>query len=191
MPRAPPQQLAPRNGVTILLTQAKTKYRLAATDLASILSVSVKRNPNGGRHPMKTYNVVDVEALAARLRAGAATAPPSGLATPTAGGQIMRTHAMQQFNLTGVQLDRLVPVREIPNNHKHNTITRFYNRSDVQRLADEVNRAAAAPARPAGVPQTRYNYNVFDGMPGEDAALLLARVTGITGPAMAYMQGRD
>ncbi|KAJ6463839.1 hypothetical protein C8R47DRAFT_77429 [Mycena vitilis] len=193
MPKATKTKLAPANGRWIMKSDAVKQYKLAPSDLDSILPVSVQRNPRHYHMSVTTYNVRDVEALAQRIRnapqaSSSASVSTAKFAVPN-GKQIMRTTAMNEFGLKPCQMDRIKPVKEMPNPHRSGTM-RFYNRCDVQALATSIATAAAAPTAPAPQSTTYHDhdddYNVFDGMSGEEAAFALAKWTGISGPAMAY-----
>ncbi|KAJ6597167.1 hypothetical protein DFH09DRAFT_1404085 [Mycena vulgaris] len=186
-------KLAARSGRWITQTDALKLYKsygMGASDLASILPVSDEPNPRHYKMRMKTYNVADVEALARRLKSSAASSYPvsrtaSGLAIPN-GSNIMRTTAMKEFGLSSPQMDRLVPVKVVPNPHPNSKgPMRLYNRCDVKALADSVKAAAASPNGNASRQVADYEDNVFDGVSGENAAYILAGA-GAIGPAQSY-----
>ncbi|KAF8211937.1 hypothetical protein K438DRAFT_1491132, partial [Mycena galopus ATCC 62051] len=118
-------------GRWITKTEAMKKYRLASSDMDSILPITDKPSPHHHHMRVKTYNVRDVAALSQRLCSSSSPAPTTetGLATPN-GPEIMRTTAMNEFGLKSLQMDRIRPVRILPNPHRNGTM-RFYNRCDV------------------------------------------------------------
>ncbi|KAJ7510153.1 hypothetical protein B0H11DRAFT_1900513 [Mycena galericulata] len=193
------------NGRTITKTKVKDDYKLGGTDLNSI---DYMEKPNPYRKgSMTLYSVADVEALAARIQnitAGLSSPSGSGslFAMPN-GRRIVRAHALADYTLADVQLDRIKPISEEVNPRGRGPV-RYYNVCDVQELANAILEAGAVPAastraRPAArrraPPTSRYHNrgydddrNVFDGMSGEEAAFNLAALTGIVGPAMSYCQ---
>ncbi|KAJ7775149.1 hypothetical protein B0H16DRAFT_87393 [Mycena metata] len=199
MPKATPTKLTRPSGGWIMGSKACKQFKLAASDLNSILPISDESNPHNSRLRIKKYNVADVRALAGRLRSNSnssASGSTTTLAVAT-GPSIMRTNAMKEFKLASCQMDRIKPVRMLPNSHRTGQFTKWYNRCDVKALADSIAQAAAAPAGPSVSSAARYHeeedydYNPFDGMSGEEAAFKLAEWTGITGPAMAYYHEYD
>ncbi|KAJ7596477.1 hypothetical protein C8J56DRAFT_288366 [Mycena floridula] len=146
----------------ILRTQAMKEFHLAATDLDSILPISIEKNPRGP-YDIKRYNRSDVAALAKRLKSGAAavrhittkafgTELPkldAGALAPAIGEQIVRTRARDEYGLKPQQLDRLTPTSIKENPHgAHKPSMRIYNLIDVQRLAAGVRSASASPSKP-------------------------------------------
>ncbi|KAK4701033.1 hypothetical protein P7C70_g5204, partial [Phenoliferia sp. Uapishka_3] len=196
-PRSPPtspsnaetQRLAPSVGGWITKTDAKRKYKLAPSDLATILPISCQPNPHGGPNRVEKYNIADVEVLVDRLKdaggaegaAGSSTAAsppvpgaPHGLAAPN-GPRILRTTAMKQYKLQPVQMDRLKPVAVAPNPHRASAgPMRHYNLSDVKALAESLGRGAQAPVRGKSfyTDDDYDNFNPFDGLSRDDAAAL-------------------
>ncbi|KAJ7087783.1 hypothetical protein C8R44DRAFT_593827, partial [Mycena epipterygia] len=141
-------RLAPHNGRWITKTDAVKRYNLASSDLDSILPVTDQPNPRNSTGRMKTYNIVDVAALARRLQSTAPSASASSTSrlAPVNGRNIMRTTAMKEFGLKSCQMDRLKPVKETPNLHANaKGPTRWYNHCDEGELADSVTTAAASP----------------------------------------------
>ncbi|KAJ7343194.1 hypothetical protein DFH08DRAFT_1009633 [Mycena albidolilacea] len=127
MPKATTKtpKLAQRSGRWITKTAAMKTYNLGSSDMDAILPVSDVRNPRNYLMRVKAYNIRDVVALARRIRSSSQSL---GYAVA----------------LESVQIDRIRPVRELPNPHSAGTM-RFYNRCDVQVLADSIAAAAAAP----------------------------------------------
>jgi hypothetical protein len=97
MPKAPsgPQaDLAVADGPAIVRTKATEKYRLGASDLDSILPVSLRLR---GQTCIREYNVKDVEALDARLNSDLPL--PSERAAQN-GAQIKSFAAMTRFKVS-------------------------------------------------------------------------------------------
>ncbi|KAJ7047087.1 hypothetical protein C8F04DRAFT_1172843 [Mycena alexandri] len=192
MPKATPIKLTRPCGRWIMGSHACKQFQLAASDLESILPISDERNPNNSTSRIKKYNVADVRALAERLRSNSNSSASGSSSTATlavaSGPKIIRTNAMKEFKLVSCQMDRIKPVKMLPNPHRAGQFTKWYNRCDVKALADSIAQAAAVPARPfvSYHEEEDDDYNPFDGMSGEEAAFKLAEWTGITGPAMAY-----
>ncbi|KAF9019765.1 hypothetical protein BDZ89DRAFT_308967 [Hymenopellis radicata] len=134
MPKITTPKLAQRSGRWITKTDAIKTYKLASSDLDSILPITDDPNPRQYGMRMKKYNRKDVEELAQRLRTNS-QASESTSTTELAvanGPQIMRTTAMNNFGLKSCQMDRLKPVKVLPNPYKSGQTMRFYNRCDVQ-----------------------------------------------------------
>ncbi|KAJ7172216.1 hypothetical protein C8R46DRAFT_1085174 [Mycena filopes] len=137
--QATPSTLAQRNGPSISGSVARKTYNITQADLASILPVSDEPNPRNSTSRVKRYNVADVKVLAANRRQ---RLQPLRLATGFAapkGRQIMRSKAMTEFGLTAAQMNKLRPVKTLPNKYANATgPIRFYNRCDVKALAGSI-----------------------------------------------------
>ncbi|EIM91132.1 uncharacterized protein STEHIDRAFT_165519 [Stereum hirsutum FP-91666 SS1] len=152
-------RLAEPNGHYIYRSDPDIKkiYKLSPSDLDSILPISDTPNPHGGRNNVRIYNLCDVVKLSLELNVP--TSPPSS-PPPASGSQssnpalavqkgakILRTNAMKEYKLTGIQLDRLKPISIEPNPHRSTGTMRYYNLCDVKDLAQKVNSAAASPTK--------------------------------------------
>ncbi|KAF7333903.1 hypothetical protein MSAN_02403100 [Mycena sanguinolenta] len=141
-----PGELATPNGPSIKRTEAAKRYKVKAADLDTIIPTLRQANPMGGA-PIRAYNEVDVRALAERVRPGKPLPEPatpvcsssgdhSPILAPKQGQKILRTTAMNTYQLSSQQMDEILPVSATPN--VHGTITRYYNVCDVEVLAARV-----------------------------------------------------
>ncbi|KAJ7755650.1 hypothetical protein DFH07DRAFT_821307 [Mycena maculata] len=110
----------------------------------------------GGSSLIQVYNECDVIKLALRLgKPLPEDIPIAGERSPSEsfarknGPRIMRTTAIKKFNLKASQMDQLKPVSATPN--AYGTLTRYYNRCDVENLKLRLDELRAAPA-PAAAP---------------------------------------
>ncbi|KAJ7709623.1 hypothetical protein B0H17DRAFT_231269 [Mycena rosella] len=134
MPKASSNPPPPCNDEDVILrTKATEQYRLEATDLDSILPVSVN-----GR--IRKYNVLDVKALDVRLN----SARPHPSERAENGPQIHFYKAMKKYTLRPQQMYRIKPVSQVSSSSGKRLGT--YNECDVQELSDKVKAAAASPA---------------------------------------------
>ncbi|KAJ7221144.1 hypothetical protein B0H12DRAFT_1151763 [Mycena haematopus] len=135
-----PGELATPNGPSIKRTEATKRYKITAANLDTITPILRQANPMGGA-PMQTYNEVDVRALAERVRPGkplpepatpmgSSSGDPSPALAPREGPKILRTAAMNEYNLSSQQMDQILPISATPN--IHGSITRYYNVCDVE-----------------------------------------------------------
>ncbi|KAJ7122788.1 hypothetical protein C8R44DRAFT_784553 [Mycena epipterygia] len=168
--------LAAPNGPSIKRTEATVKYKIKATDLDTITPISKQPNHMGGSAPIQVYNECDVAALAQRVRPGkplpemgSSSTGPLLLAKKN-GRRIMRTTAMNEFNLKPHQMDQLTPISITPN--AYGTLTKYYNRCDVENLKERLGELRAASSN-----HHDFDPNIFDGLSPDDAAALLAQPT--------------
>jgi len=185
-----------------LKTPAMKKYKLASSDMDSIMPIEVTRNLRGGGNMVQKFNECDVKELSERLKSapsssGAHIGCSSSIIRTSAGGtfelavpkgpKILRTKAAKEFNIKPVQLDCIKPISIEPNPHGGNgPPMRYYNRCDVEALATQVRAAAPsgstkAPRRTSGYFDD--DYNPFDGLSRIEAAELFAEKTGIVDTA--------
>ncbi|KAJ3929523.1 MAG: hypothetical protein NXY57DRAFT_1016317 [Lentinula lateritia] len=154
------QRLAQRDGGRWILRQdAATTYKLQLKDLDLIDPIEVQPNPYR-RGEMRKYNESDVAALAESLHrakasnttmiavpstdGGSTVLTPAKILAVPSGPQILRTHALKDFDLTRAQLDTIRPVSVEPNPYgAHLQPMRYYNRCDVEALHERLQRAKA------------------------------------------------
>ncbi|KAJ3532112.1 hypothetical protein NM688_g7470 [Phlebia brevispora] len=187
------ERLAVPRGPWILRTKAREEFDLAPSDLESILPIEVSPNPHGGPWPMKKYNWCDVRDLAERLRPrfglderaeedgeqiarDTAKGSPYKVKSPNSSTHAhMHAHSLFRYGqLWDCQMDRIRPT-SVKNG------TTYYNRKDVEELAERIKQAAANPTgreRPANYRPPR-DFNVFDNISLDDADDWLYRFTGI------------
>ncbi|KAJ7685429.1 hypothetical protein DFH06DRAFT_42576 [Mycena polygramma] len=139
-------QLAAPDGPAIVRTKATEKYRLGASDLDSILPVSIRPR---GQTVIREYNVKDVVALDARLN-GALPLPTERAAEN--GAQIKAFVAMSRFKLRPAQLQRIRAVSETSVEGKK-PVT-IYNLCDVEALAQSIAAAVLPTSQTIAAPTT-------------------------------------
>ncbi|KAJ6627474.1 hypothetical protein B0H10DRAFT_1994737 [Mycena sp. CBHHK59/15] len=176
--------LAAPSGPSIKRTEATKRYKIKATDLDTIAPISRQPNHMGGSAPIQVYNECDVIALTEKIRPGKPLPLPQ-LASPStspialakkSGRRIMRSTAIQEFNLTPAQMDQLNPVSTTPN--AYGSVTKYYNRCDVENLKQRVQELRAASSNRGASSSNHYadnnDYedNIFDGLSSEDATAL-------------------
>ncbi|KAJ3872536.1 hypothetical protein F5051DRAFT_421279 [Lentinula edodes] len=145
------QRLAQRDGGRWILRQDAAKtYKLQLKDLDLIDPIEVQPNPHG-RGEMRKYNERDVAALARRLHyakasnttmiavsstdGGSTVLTPAQILAVPSGPRILRTHALNDFDLTRAQLDTIRPISVEPNPHgPRSQSMRYYNLCDVEAL---------------------------------------------------------
>ncbi|KAI0033664.1 hypothetical protein K488DRAFT_69703 [Vararia minispora EC-137] len=169
------QQYAAPRGAYILKSSAQKKYNLSQTDMDNIDPISVEGRMNGPGCMIK-YNLCDVRLLRAKvddLEQQLSLNAPDGETVPRHGATIVRSKAKKEHNLSDVQMDRIRPCLIKEN---------IYSQPGAPALVDEINSLRTRPAPPEalaaynaipeGNPQTNPDYNIFDGMPHDDAAAL-------------------
>ncbi|KAJ7734251.1 hypothetical protein B0H16DRAFT_1380762 [Mycena metata] len=151
--------LATPNGPSIKRTEATKRYKIKPTDLDTILPISRQPNFMGGAW-IQTYNEGDVATLALNRRPGkplpqlGPEADPSSPLAEKKGPRIMRTTAIKEFKLTASQLDELKPISATPNSY--GTVTKFYNRSDVQDLKSRLDQQQLGVNSPSPPPNRNH-----------------------------------
>ncbi|KAJ7744992.1 hypothetical protein DFH07DRAFT_20556 [Mycena maculata] len=129
-PLSPMPQIAVHAG-NPNLKQVKAQHKLAGSDLDSLNYVLTPNTKHPGHS--KEYRESDIIALAARLK--------SLPASPPNGPHIIRSHAMQQYDLKDEQMNRIHPVGSGPNPHGGDRVVRYYNVSDVEALVRAIQEA--------------------------------------------------
>ncbi|KAJ7573704.1 hypothetical protein C8J56DRAFT_981937 [Mycena floridula] len=152
------------NNSGITKTTAMKRYHLSASDMASLTPIRTEPNPHGGFHPAQYYSVADIKQLAKEVKAEKAQAEkekaaklkaknankenagapviPNAITAEKPGGKIMRTVAVKKFELSPDQLDTILPISITPN--RWGTLTRFYNRVDVEELVNNLRNVASS-----------------------------------------------
>lgn len=75
------------------------RYKLAASDLDSILPIEVLANPNGGAWPVQKFNECDVESLAERLRS--APNPITSIQNSSQALKILKLRSQEERRFSG------------------------------------------------------------------------------------------
>ncbi|KAJ7667660.1 hypothetical protein DFH06DRAFT_1183196 [Mycena polygramma] len=169
--------LATPNGPSIKRTAAVTKYKIKPADLDTILPISRQPNHMGGSALIQVYNESDVAALTQRVRPGKPLPELAPVAGPSSavvlakknGRQSNKPHFLRllnAFQLTSTQMDQLNPVSTTPN--AYGTVTKYYNRCDVENLKLRIEQLKAARSNGAD--------SDFDGLDGDGAAALFAEM---------------
>ncbi|GJE92065.1 hypothetical protein PsYK624_082180 [Phanerochaete sordida] len=119
----------------ITQTQACQQFGLKPADLEALTPFEVVANPHGGRNPMKKYYLSQVEFLSAQLKF-----------QKNLDVEIVRSRAIERYDLTPALMDTLVPIKTKPNPHNPGTEMRFYSVKDVEKLAERVKKESEAAA---------------------------------------------
>ncbi|KAF9045717.1 hypothetical protein BDZ89DRAFT_1058680 [Hymenopellis radicata] len=141
-----PKKLAKRDKTPLIKrTDAAKLYKLKPADLDTLLPAKILDNFYGGQ--TKKYNTGDVERLAAQLKndpsSSAALSRPA-CTTKKKGGTIMKTQAMQDYQLTAADMGSIKPRQVKENPHGDTEFMYVYNLVDVKELAKTVHGGAAA-----------------------------------------------